>query len=461
LGAGDLRGNPEAQIVGRCEQTSFDPVRQKLSNSNLIVIEEERGMNFAREKILQRIDQNKNEMFKDLTEIVRIPSVVGKEGKAQEWVIEKMRSVGLKVETFEADKKELSNHPAYIGTEWSYEGRPNVIGKVEGDSKARSLILNGHIDVVSAEPINAWKHDPWGAEISGGKMYGRGTADMKGGLVANLYAVKALIEANALPKGPIFLFSVIEEEAGGGGGTLACLLRGYRATAMLNTEPFLKVAIAHPGILYFRIKVQGKSTHAGRSQLGVNAIGKMIPIYNLLTEIDEDRANRLRFSLAEMDSGRSCNLNIGTFHAGDWPSSVAGWAAMDCRISFVPGETEESVKREITDRIGDGVSKDTWLREHPPEIEWFGWHANPWIQNEKDPFIQLMLKNGKEVLGTVPPVVGKPTGLDTRFCSEFGIAACAFGPNGGEIHGVDEYVELETVLQTAKIAALTALDWCK
>jgi acetylornithine deacetylase len=418
-------------------------------------------METLRDKVLKAIDRNKDLMFEDLAEIVRIPSVVGSEGKAQEWVLRKMRSIGLEVQTFEANKQELMKHPSYVKVDWTYEGRPNVIGILKGDPKAKSLILNGHIDVVSPEPVDQWTHDPWGAETVGGKMYGRGTVDMKAGVIANLHAVKALVDENAVPRGSITVFSVIEEEAGGGGGTLACLLKGYRADAMINPEPFLKVAIAHPGILYFRVKVQGKSIHAGRSHLGVNAVGKMIPIYNALISLDDARAKRLRFKWAEMDSGRSCNLNIGTFHAGDWPSNVAGWAAMECRISFVPGETEGSVKKEVEDLIFDAASQDRWLKDHPPQVEWFGWHANPWMQNPEDPFIKLMLKNGAEILGSEPPLVGKPAGVDTRFCSEFNISACAFGPQGGEIHGINEYVDLESVVQTAKVVALMALDWCK
>jgi acetylornithine deacetylase len=424
------------------------------------MLEGTKEMQSLKDKVAKTIDRNANAMFSDLAEIIKIPSVVGSEGKAQDWVLEKMRSIGLEVETFEADKEELLKHPAYVKVDWPYEGRPNVIGTLNGDPGARSLILNGHIDVVSPEPVDQWSHDPWGAEISGGKMYGRGTADMKGGLIANIYAVKALMEANALPRGSIIVLSVIEEEAGGGGGTLACLLKGYRADAMLNTEPFLKITIAHPGILYFRVKVKGKSIHAARSHLGVNAVGKMIPIYNALIGLDEERAGRLRFEWAEKDSGRSCNLNVGTFHAGDWASTVAGWAIMECRLSFVPGETEESVKKEVEDRIADAASRDPWFRERPPVVEWFGWHAKPWFQNPDDPFIQLMLKNSKEVLGQEPPIVGKPAGMDTRFCPEFNISSCAFGPQGGELHGIDEYVELDTVIQTAKVAALIALDWC-
>ena len=418
-------------------------------------------MESIKNSVLEAIDRNAEEMFEDLAGLVKIPSIVGSEGKAQAWVAERMRSMGIDVETFEADKTALLKHPSYINVDWSYEDRPNVIGKLPGNPDAKSLILNGHIDVVSPEPIDQWTHDPWGAEISDGKMYGRGTVDMKAGLIANIYAAKALIDTDAVPRGSISIYSVIEEEAGGGGGTLACLLKGYRADAMLNTEPFLKIAVAHPGILYFRVKVQGKSIHAGRSHLGVNAVGKLMPLYEAMVRLDEERAQRLSFEWAEKDSGRSCNLNIGTFHAGDWPSSVPGWATMECRISFVPGETEETVKKEIEERIAAVAAKDEWFKTQPPELEWFGWHANPWIQDPADPFIQLMIEAGNSVLGDAPPIVGKPAGLDTRFCAEFGISACAFGPQGAGIHGIDEYVELDTVVQTAKVAAIVALDWCK
>jgi len=102
--------------------------------------------------VLNRIEENRNALFKDLEEIVRVPSVVGAEGKAQEWVYEKMRSMGLTVETFEADKDHLVGHPTYINVDWPYQGRPNVIGVLKGRPSAKSIILAGHIDVVSRSP---------------------------------------------------------------------------------------------------------------------------------------------------------------------------------------------------------------------------------------------------------------------------------------------------------------------
>src|SRR3974390_82481 len=137
-------------------------------------------MDSLKKKVTETIDRNANAMFKDLAEIVRIPSIVGSEGEAQKWVFEKMQSFGLDVAAFEPNKEELLRHPSYTKVAWAYDGRPNVIGRLQGNPDANSLILNGHSDVVSPEPLSQWTKDPWGAEISDGKMYGRGTGDMKG-----------------------------------------------------------------------------------------------------------------------------------------------------------------------------------------------------------------------------------------------------------------------------------------
>lgn len=417
-------------------------------------------MSVGRKKVLEAVDANNRLMVKTLQELVKIPSIVGEEGKAQEYVADVMKKIGLQVGIFEANKEEICKHPAYVEVPWSYEGRPNVIGKLSGQKKGPSLLLASHIDVVSPDPVSSWKHDPWGGIIEGNRLYGRGSFDMKAGLCASIYAVKSLIDAGIEPCGDVFVGSTIEEEAGGGGGLLACLLNGYRADALMTTEPIPKIAVCHPGIMYFRVKVKGKTIHAARSHLGVNAIGKMMKIYQALELLDKVRAGRLRFPLFEQDSGRSCNLSIGTFNAGDWVSTVAGFAELACRISFIEGETEDQVKAEVENTVAEVAKDDEWLRENPPVVEWFGWHTDPWTQDTGHEFVQTVQKVAEEVLGKPVEMVGKPAGLDIRFAKYFGIPALSIGPQGGNIHGFDEYVELDSVLRTAKIVALTILEWC-
>lgn len=414
-----------------------------------------------KQEIFNEIDRMKEEIVHTIQELVRIPSVVGDEAKAQDYVEELYRSLGLDVVRFQPDIKKVSGHPAFIDTGMPYENRPNIIGKLSGDPDSPSLILHGHIDVVSPEPISEWIHDPWGAEIEGDRMYGRGAGDMKSGHMANYFALKAILKAGLKPKGMVMLQSTIDEEAGGAGGALACLLEGYRADAMISTEPHdLNVTISHAGVNYFRIKVYGKTSHAGLAHLGVNAIGKMCLIYQTLVELDERRGHEIHFPLFEKGSGRSCNLSIGTMKAGDWPSTVAGSGEMECRIGYIPGERMVDIKQMVEHIVQEAAQKDSWLRDHIPEVEWFGWQAEPWYQDQKHPFVRTLKKSAEKVLGHEVSYIGRTGGMDTRFSKYFNMAAACTGPKANSIHGIDEYVEIPSVFQVAKILAIALLDWC-
>jgi acetylornithine deacetylase len=414
-----------------------------------------------KKKVLGGVEQRREELIDVLSKLVRIPSVIGDEGKAQMAVSQLYREAGLRVTRFQAKHEKINGHEAFIESNLPYKNRPNIIGIKAGDKTSKSLILNGHIDVVSPEPVNQWTHDPWGADILGGKLYGRGSADMKGGLAANLLALKTLLELGLNPKGRVLLQSVVEEEAGGGPGTLACLLAGHVADGLVITEPHsLRVTVAMAGINYFRIKVYGKTAHAGLAHLGVNAIGKMYKIYHALAALDEKRGSEVKFGLFEKGSGRSTHLNIGTLKAGDWASTVPGSAELECRISFIPGETFGEVKMLVEKTIFDSVKDDPWMLEHPPVIEWYGWHAEPWLQDTHVPFVQIFKDTAEGVLGKEVEFAGRAAGLDSRFASYFKMPALCTGPIGERLHGIDECVDLESLVTLTKILALFILSWC-
>ena len=363
--------------------------------------------------------------------------------------------------TFEADLGEIKQHPAYSEIPHAYIGRPNVVGVLEASDQFPSLILNGHVDVVSPEPLDQWTYDPWGGVVDDGKVFGRGVLDMKAGVIANLFALKAILDSGIKPRGKLICESVIEEEAGGSGGALACFLKGYMADGMLVPEPSnLSMWVSHNGLKYFRVKARGKTAHAALSHTGVNVIGKMNKIYDALIQLDEKRAAEHSYPLVEKHSGRSCNLNIGTYRAGDWASNVAGMASMECRVGFVPGETGQEVMAEIEKTIMDVARQDDWLKEHPPEIEWYGWNAEPWQQDVDDRFVQAFLASSTPVLGKPPEIRGFSGGLDTRFAAYFNTPAFVFGPKGERFHGPDEYVQIDSVLTVTRVIAKFILDWC-
>lgn len=413
--------------------------------------------------IFEEIDKKRDEMTEFLQELVGIPSVVGHEGDAQRFMEKTFRDLELEVDVWEADVAELRKHPAFFETtsftKFGYKGRPNVIGKLRGSGGGRSIILGGHIDVVSPEPVSAWTHDPWSAEIVDGKLYGRGAADMKGGIAAMIHAFKCVQAVGVKPRGDIILKSTIEEEDGGIGGTLATILKGYRADAAIITEPtdVCYIDIASAGVMYFRIKVPGRSAHAAVAHFGVNAIGKAMRIYKALLKLNKERQSRISYPPAEVDpamKGHATTINIGKIRGGDWSSTVAGWAELECRVGWPPGEESEDVKRQVEDAIYGEAKRDPWLRENPPRIEWFGWRARPHEQDVNHPIVQTVAKFVKELTGKEAKFVGGSAGLDTRHYVLHGkVPAICLGPVGFNLHGVDEYVEIDSVVETAKVLA--------
>ncbi|MDQ7008615.1 MAG: ArgE/DapE family deacylase [Acidobacteriota bacterium] len=397
-----------------------------------------------------------------LQEMVRIPSVVGDEGKVQRWVRERFAALGLDVQEILLGEERLAAHPTAFDTGFPGAGRPNFRGRWAGTGDGPSLVLNAHVDVVPVEPVDAWSVDPWGGEIRGGRLYGRGAADMKGGWIAIHAALAALRASGYRPPGDLYFESVVEEEAGGVHGTLACRLEPIPADGMIITEPlWTHVIVAHPGILYFRLRVEGRSTHAALAQHGVSALLEALPIVAALEALDRSRARAHRHPLFERlpgCQGRSVHLNLGVCRAGDWPSTVPAEAVIEARVSYLPGESEAAVRDEILETVRAAASTP-WLVEHPPEVEWFGWRGQPWQQDPAHRLVGLLQQAVGAERGSVPEVAADTAGLDARWAGEFGIPCAVFGPYGEQIHGVDEWVDLDSIRVVARSLLRTIIDW--
>ena len=421
-----------------------------------------------RSEIVQELEKSvnhlRNEMIDVLQKLVSIPSVTGDEGKAQEFMRRNYEALGLDVRVLYANRAAVSSHPAFCDSGKPFEGRPNIIGILKGNPKKKSIILNGHVDVVSPEPVNQWKHDPWGGKVEGNKLYGRGAADMKGGLIANLFALKALRKMGLQPEGTVMLQSVVEEEDGGGGGALACFMEGYTADGMIVTEPALWVNVALAGILRCMVKVKGKSAHPAQSQLGVNAIGKVLPIYQALEQLDARRKAEVKFPLFQnsVPGSPACHLIVGTLRAGDHIATVPGFAELGVRVGFIPGETGQGIRELIEGTIREVAKRDPWLRDNPPEVEWLPFQSEPFYQDPDHPFVKTVISSVQTVAGEAVEV--KPRGAtwteDTRFANGFGFPALSMGPTGERPHGVDECVDLDSMIRLVKGLAVATLDWC-
>ena len=347
---------------------------------------------------------------------------------------------------------------------YGYENRPNVVGILKGKGDGRSICLNGHIDVVSPEPVEQWSHDPWGGEKDGDFIYGRGAGDMKAGVASIIFAIQALKETQTELNGDVFVETVIEEEDGGIGGTLYLRLTQPKVDAAIITEPTaINIGIAGAGVMYFRVIVSGIPAHAANAHYGVNAIVNMVPIIEALKSLNEERQRTISYKYAEVDpsmKGRATTLNIGVINAGDWPSTVPALCTLECRIGFPPGETRETVINQVEKAIQDVANNSVWLKDHPPLVEWFGWKARPHEQNPEHPFVKLLDKNVKEIAGFEPTYFGGAAGLDTRFFFHHDIPTVIFGPASENSHSINERVSINSTVKTTEIIIRTIMDWC-
>jgi len=205
---------------------------------------------------------------------VAAKTVTGDEAPAQEVIIDRLETMNLEPDVWEPSADNLADHEGYFETSsyeaYGYEGRPNVAGRVEGGN-GPTLAIGGHIDVVDVTE-DEWTRDPWSLTREGDTLYGRGSADMKGGLAAALIAIEALDSLGIELGGDLLFESTIEpREDGGVGGALSVLERGYVPDAAVIAEPFdlPNVGIAGAGVMYFRVEVPGKSVHAAWGHEGV------------------------------------------------------------------------------------------------------------------------------------------------------------------------------------------------
>lgn len=413
-----------------------------------------------KEKIREYIDQNKEELFKTIQEVVQIQSVFGNEHEMQQYMKKKYEELNLEVHEFEPDFDKVSKHRAFVDSGIPFEGRNNIVGVYKGKNAGKSLTIHGHVDVVPPEPYSNWTKDPWAGEIVGNKLYGRGAADMKAGLISNWFALKTLVDLGYPIAGEVQLHSVLEEETGGGGGALAVLEEGYVTDGYISTEPHnLNMTVSHAGIMYFKVHVEGRTAHAGLAHEGVNAISKMMKIFAALEELGDWRAENVKFDLYERGSGQSVHLNLGVLKAGDWVSTVPGDAVLEARFGFIPGEDREDMKRLIEDTIMNAVKDDEWMQKHPPVIEWFGWSTDPWYQDPEHPFVKIFHATAEEVMDRPVNTIGRASGNDARFTQYYGTQGLCFGPIGENMHGPDECVHLDSVVEVTNVLANYIINW--
>lgn len=408
------------------------------------------------------VDNNEEKIIEFLQSIIRIPSVTGEEAEIQKFIEKHLNTMELEVDVFEPSLKELKKHPAYVEEFIGYDNRPNVVGMLKGVGGGKSLILNGHTDVIPEGAKENWVHGSWSGDIEDGKLYGRGAADMKSGVAAMTMAITAIQDLGIKLKGDVILEYVVDEELTGN-GTLACVMKGYKADAGICCETSsMKVQPASIGRIWFDIKVKGKAAGIQRKNEGVNAIDMGYFVTKAVEKFEQKRISETSHHLYPNIEG-AIPCMIGMFESGTYNSAFPDACTLKGSLATVPGEDSEKVKREFEEFVINEVSSNPWLNDNQPEFIFTGYFAEPSEIPEDSPIVETLCKNYEETLKTKPIISGREGAADIRFLNQYGeTPTVIFGPGMTEqMHANNEWVRIEDYLQSVKILAKTIIEWCE
>lgn len=416
-------------------------------------------------RITQAVDAGFEAQIKFLQDFVAIPSLRFEEGPAQDFIAKALRTRGYKVDDWTIRLSDLETLPGFGPIMGDFSRARSVVGSHHPTTtKGRSLILQGHLDVVPEGPSEMWTDPPFDPVIRDGWMNGRGAGDMKAGTVAALFALDALKQAGFEPAATVHFQSVIEEESTGL-GALSTLQRGYRADVAVLPEPSdFTINRAQTGSLWFRLGVRGRPVHAAVARDGFNAILASYDLIQALQVLEKEWNERAASDPVYHDVQHPLNLNVGKIKGGDWASSVPAWCDVDLRMAVLPGQDVVEAMKEIENCVAAACRDHPFLSNNPAEVIWNGFQAEGYVVGEDaDPALAVMQDAYAQVFGPDAKLQErKMTALtDTRFYGlYYGIPAFCIGPKAENIHGFDERVDMASVRDLTVILALFIASWC-
>jgi acetylornithine deacetylase len=405
----------------------------------------------ARRRLAAAVDAVRGEMTEVLVELVRTPSVTGDEAAAQALVADVLGGLGLDVDAWCPTQDDLADHPSFSDDELPLGARPVVVGRWR-TGEGPSTILNGHIDVVPPGELDRWVHPPYAGVIADGWLWGRGSCDMKGGLVSGITAVAALQRADLRPAGDVLVQSVIGEETGGA-GTLATLVRGHAADAAVVLEPTrLAICPVGSGAASFRLHVSGVAAHGAMRLSGASAIDAYVIVHEAMARLETERHAGFRHPAFDVDS-LVAPISVGRLSAGDWPSTVPERLVAEGRYGVFPGESLEEARAAFEAAIVATAG------DAGPVVEWFEGQFAPAATPVDHPFVERLAATHHAVLGARPSIHGVPYGSDLRFfTNDLGIPAVLYGPGDVALaHTVQERIELDEIFCAALVLATLLL----
>lgn len=406
-------------------------------------------------------------MVVTLRDFIAIPSVGGTaaEMDAQHWMAQRLERLDLDVDLWPIDLAEAYADPAFPGVEVERLEAWGLVGTTPSYADGPTLALNGHIDVVPSGDLRGWGGTgPWDARIEstadGAVIHGRGSCDMKAGVVASLMAVQALREAGVRLAGPLAVHSVIGEEDGGL-GAYATLERGHRADACIIGEPTNGAVVsAAAGALTFRLEIEGRAAHGSTRYEGVSAIEALWPVHRAMVELEADRQHDPDPLMAGYPIPYP--LSIGIVRSGEWASSVPDLLVAEGRYGVRLDEDPAMARAELEERVAAACAADLWLADHPVRVSWPGGQYASGRLPTGHPLLGIVQGAVADVTGTGPPTErGGPYGSDLRLYAARGVPTLMLGPGDVRFaHATGERVPVAEMVSTAEALVLTAMRLC-
>ncbi len=412
--------------------------------------------------VLEAIDTD--EIVRDLTDLVAIPSVDGAPAEldAQQWCVDRLRGLGLDVDDWEIDVAEAQRQPDFPGMEVDRASALGCVAMLAADTGGTpALALYGHTDVVPPGDLDLWvDRDPFRMRIDGeGIAWGRGTCDMKSGLVAGIAAIAAVRRSGVSLARPLAVHAVSGEEDGGL-GAYATLRRGHRADACINAEPTSDTIVtACAGALTFQLEVSGLATHGSARTHGVSAIEKFELVHRALRDLEARRNADVPALFEHLDL--AWPLSVGTVSSGDWASTVPDRLVASGRYGVRIDETVPDAIAAFESAVAEACAADPWLSAHQVTVTWPGGMFAPGSLPDGHELLDSVRDAVRDVTGIAPSPFGGAYGSDLRHYARAGIPTLQYGPGSFRFaHAVDEHVALDDVFACARVYALMAVRAC-
>ena len=425
-------------------------------------------------RILEEVERGRDELVELTSTLVNFDTTARggdeparDEADLQAYLGDRLNRAGAAVDIWEPTPADVAG-TRQMPPGLAFDGRPQMAARFAGSGGGKSLLFNGHIDVVSSEPRDRWTSDPNQAEVRDGNLYGRGACDMKGGVACMVYAAEVLSRLGVRLRGDLIVNTVTDEESSGAGG-LAAVRHGIKADAGIVTEPTaFEVWVACRGSLTPTITVLGRPGHAElaqphwRSGGAVNAIEKLGVVLDAVATLREEwrsRADKQHPYLSPSD------IVPVIVKGGEWTVTYPASASLTCELMYLPANADADgwgtlVEAEVEQWFARAAAADSWLAENPPTVKWT-LDIPPAEVDPGHPLVAATLAASERV-GEPSKLGGLDSWFDAATFTRFGdTPSIGFGPRDiAWAHTIDEYVPVDDLVRCSQALALAAVDYC-